>query len=157
MNKNLQYFMRESAKAESIVSVPGIESIKDEHGEVVPFEVKKLSRKSVQEIFAKYETQEIVYDANKKPYVVDGEVVCRTKTDHARAVRHLIVEALQYPNLKDPALMDFFNCYDITDMPLLVFPQADEYAQVVDVVMRTLGLRGASDEQDREVSDAKNS
>lgn len=157
MNKNLHYFMRESAKEESVVTVPGIESIKDEHGKVVPFEVKKLSRKSVQEITGKYETQEIVYDTNKKPYVVDGEVVCRTKNDHARASRHLIVEALQYPNLKDPAMMDFFKCYDVTDMPLLVFPQADEYAQVINIVMRTLGLRDAAEEQNHEVNDAKNS
>lgn len=151
MNQNLHYFMRESAKEEIVITVPGIESIKNEHGEIVPFEVKKLSRKSVQEIFAKYETQEIIYDANKKPYVVDGEVVCRTKVDPDRALRHLVVEALQYPNLKDPAMMDFFKCYDVTDMPLQVFSQGDEYKYVMDTVLQAIGIHHPADEQSREV------
>ena len=39
----------------------------------------------------------------------------------------MIVEALQYPNLKDKELMEYYKCVDITDMPLKVFQNADEY------------------------------
>ena len=31
------------------------------------------------------------------------------------------LEALQYPNLKDPELMKHYNCADMTEMPLKVF------------------------------------
>ena len=34
-NKDLRYFMREEAKVEQIVTVPGPESIKDENGKVI--------------------------------------------------------------------------------------------------------------------------
>lgn len=156
MSKSLHYFMRESAKEEPIIRVSGIESLIDEKGDVLSFEIKQLSRRTIQEIFDKYESREIVYDENKRPYVVDGEVVCRTNTDSARAVRHLIVEALKYPNLKDSELMEFFNCYDVTDMPLHVFSKGGEYNRLVEIVMGVLGMGGSSREQVREVDEAKN-
>ena len=76
--------------------------------------------------------------------------------DGARAPRHMIVEALQYPNLKDKELMEYYKCVDITDMPLKVFPNADEYQHVTRIVMQALGLAETiSDEED--LADAKNS
>ena len=41
-NKDLRYFMREEAKVEQIVTVPGPESIKDENGNVIQLEIKQL-------------------------------------------------------------------------------------------------------------------
>lgn len=41
-NKDLRYFMREEAKVEQIVTVPGPESIKDENGKVIQLEIKQL-------------------------------------------------------------------------------------------------------------------
>ena len=41
-NKDLRYFMREEAKVEQIVTVPGPESIKDENDNVIQLEIKQL-------------------------------------------------------------------------------------------------------------------
>ncbi len=72
-----------------------------------------------------------------------GEVVWKTERDSARASRHMIVEALQFPNLKDKELMEYYGCVDITEMPLKVFPKADEYQHVSRMVMQALGLASA--------------
>ena len=49
-NKNLKYFMRPEAKEELVVEVEGLESIKDEKGNVVPFKIKKLHNETVDKI-----------------------------------------------------------------------------------------------------------
>ena len=36
-------------------------------------------------------------------------------------MRHIVAEALVYPDLKSKELMDFYHCYDISEMPLKVF------------------------------------
>ena len=43
--RTLAYFMRETAKNQDIVEVPGIDSIRDEKGNVVPFKIKMLTKK----------------------------------------------------------------------------------------------------------------
>lgn len=88
--------------------------------------------------------------------MTDGEVIWKTERDGVKATRHLIVEALQYPNLKDPDLMKYYGCVDITEMPLKVFSRADEYQHVNRIVMQALGLAAAPSDEE-ELEDAKNS
>ena len=54
--------------------------------------------------------------------------------------------------------MAFFNCNDIAEMPLKVFPRADEYAHVSRAVMVALGLASepAQEEQENVLNEAKN-
>jgi len=155
MTKNLSYFMRDSARHEEIICVPGPETVVDDEGRPVVFEIKVLSQKTVQDITGRYRTKSVALDADRQPYISGGEVVYQTDTDYARAARHLIVEALQYPNLKDPELMNFFNCHDITQMPLLVFPKSGEYAFVSRAVFEALGLLRPQ-KNNRDVEEAKN-
>ena len=68
----------------------------------------------------------------------------------------MIVEALQYPDLKDPELMKYYGCVDVTDMPLKVFPKPDEYQHVSRIVMQALGLMSKVTD-DEDVEAAKNS
>ena len=67
----------------------------------------------------------------------------------------MIVEALQYPNLKDEELMKYYGVVDITDMPLKVFQTADEYQHVSRVVMEALGLAEPTND-DQDLDNAKN-
>ena len=162
MGKNLKYFMREEALTEKIVTVPGPESIKDENGEVVQLEVKVLSASHIRQINEAYHSRSIATDQKGSPYINGGNVVFRDERDNAKATRHIICEALVYPDLKDPELMKFYKCVDITEMPEKVFARADEYAYVTRIVMALLGLGGqlSDDEQkaanDKEIADAKN-
>lgn len=153
MTKNLKYFMRDNTP--EIVTVPGPDSFKDEAGNVLDLEIKVLSQAEIQRINENYRKKTIATDKKGNPLAYNGEVLWKTEKDSARATRHLIVEALQFPDLKDKELMQFYNCVDVTEMPLLVFARADEFAHVTRAVMTALGLMdGVAD--DEVVEEAKN-
>ena len=153
MTKDLKYFMREHK--EEIVTAVGPQSICDDKGNPIVLEIKVLSNADIQHINDNYRNRAIAMDKKGTPYISMGEVVFKTERDHAKAARHILVDALVYPNLKDPELMKFYNCYDITEMPTLVFPRSDEYAHVSRVVMTALGLTGDV-EEDKDMEAAKN-
>lgn len=152
--KDLKYFMR-STEAE-VVTAPGPDTFKDENGEVIQFEIKKLTQEEINKINDAYRKRSMATDKKGNPLIAMGEVVWKTEKDSARASRHMIVEALQYPDLKDPELMKHYGCVDITEMPLKVFSRADEYSHVSRVVMQALGLvERVNDDED--LNAAKNS
>lgn len=152
--KDLKYFMR-STEAE-VVTAPGPESFKDEDGNVIQFEIKVLTQAEINQINDNYRKRSMATDKKGNPLIAMGEVVWKTEKDSAKASRHMIVKALQYPNLKDPELMKHYNCIDVTEMPLLVFSKADEYQHVSRIVMQALGLASTVND-DEDMKDAKNS
>ena len=155
--RTLSYFMRETAKKQEIVEVPGIESIKDENGHVVPFKIKMLTKKEIDDIYDKYRTRTMLCDKKGKPIFNRGQAVFDINTDSNRALRRIIVEALVYPDLHNKELMEFFDCYDFSEMPLKVFPNPKEYDQVANIVLSALGiLEVENDDSDTEVQEAKN-
>ena len=155
-DKNLKYFMRPEAKEEVVVEVEGIESIKDEKGEKVPFKIKKLHNETVDKINKMYTSRVPAKDKKNNYIIQNGEIVYRVEKDRTKAFHHILAEALVYPNLKDPELMAYFDCHDITDMPQKVFPTNDEYAEVTKKVMTVLGLVDPDEADQKEVDDAKN-
>ena len=151
--KDLKYFMR--SKESEIVTVPGPDTLKDEEGNTIQFEIKVLSQEEINKINDAYRRRSIATDKKGNPLIGNGEVVWKTEKDNARATRHMVVEALQYPNLKDPELMEYYKCVDVTEMPLKVFPRTDEYQHVLRIVMQALGLQSSVDDED-DLEDAKN-
>lgn len=109
MSKNLKYFMREAAEVERVVTVPAPESFKDENGKVIQLEVKVLSSERIRAINEAYHTHTVALDKKGNPYINGGNVVFRDERDNAKATRHILVEALQYPKLDDPELMKYYN------------------------------------------------
>lgn len=155
MKKDLKYFMR--SKEPEIVTVPGPEIFKDGEGKVIDFEIRVLTQEEINRINNNYRKRSMATDKKNNPLVANGEVIWKTEKDSAKATRHLIVEALQYPDLKDKELMDYYGCFDVTDMPLKVFSKADEYEHVLRIVMQALGLSSAvSEDEDKDVDAAKN-
>ena len=136
--RDLKYFMRE--REEQIISVPGPETLTDENGNVLDLEIRVLSNTEIQKINNNYRKRSIATDKKGQPYIANGEVVFKTEKDSAKAARHIIAEALVFPDLKDKGLMEFYHCSDITEMPELVFSRADEYAHVTRAVFTALGL-----------------
>ena len=151
--KSLKYFMRN--REPETVTVPGPETIKDDDGKVIQLEVKVLSQERINQINDAYRKRCMATDKKGNPLIALGEVVWKTEKDSARATRHIIAEALQYPNLQDKELMEYYGCVDITEMPLKVFPRTDEYQHVARMVMQALGLSAAVND-DEELDDAKN-
>ena len=154
--KNLKYFMREELKNEDIVEMAGPDSIRDENGNPVMFQIKRLRRDSVDKIYDRYKTLKPALDRNKKPYVVDGKMVMKEEKDYARALRHVIAEALVYPNLHDEELMKYYDCIDVTEMPTKMFTQK-EYAEVIKMVNHVLGIDDEDEEEQKDdLESAKN-
>lgn len=153
VKKDLKYFMRSNEP--EIVTAPGPESFKDEEGNVIQFEIKKLTQEEITRINDAYRHRGIATDKKGNPLVYNGEVVWKTDRDSAKASRHIIVEALQYPNLKDPDLMKHYGVVDFTDMPLKVFSKADEFQHVSRIVMEALGLISSADDNE-DLEEAKN-
>lgn len=154
MAKDLKFFMRD--KEPQIVTVPGPDTFKDENGEVISLEIKVLTQAEIQKINENYRKRSVALDKKGNPYIALGEVVFKTEKDNARASRHIIAEALVYPDLKDKKLMEYYGCVDITEMPQLVFSRADEYAHVSRMVMSVLGLGGEINTDDETIEAAKN-
>lgn len=153
VKKDLKYFMR--SKEQEVVTAPGPESFKDEEGNVIEFEIKVLTQEEINKINDAYRKHSMATDKKGNPLVAQGEVIWKTEKDNARASRHLVVEALQFPNLKDKELMEYYGCVDVTDMPLKVFSKADEYQHVLRIVMQALGLATTVND-DEELEVAKN-
>ena len=86
--KNLKYFMRPELKEEQIVEVPG--PIKDENGEPIMFQIKKLSQRHIDKIYDRHKVIRNALDKKGKPYIVDG------KRSFVIILRH-IVKSLQNP------------------------------------------------------------
>ena len=82
--------------------------------------------------------------------------VYKVDRDNGRAARHIMAEALVYPNLKDEKLMQFFNCNDITLMPYKVFPDNKEFEYVSNKVMEVLNIIEPEDDKEELVKEAKN-
>lgn len=161
MKKDLKYFMRPEAKEDKTVFAPGPDTIKGEDGKPIMLEIRVLTNRRIREINDSYRERTMATDKRGNPIVANGEVVWKVEKDNAKASRHMMVEALVYPDLKDPGFMEFFGCHDITDMPDLVFPTADEYSHVSRVVMAALGIGPANEQEtdkdtDAAVKEAKN-
>lgn len=156
MAHDLKFFMREQ-KAE-IIKAKGPETFKDDKGEVIEFEIKKLTRAEIQHIFNGYKTRTILKDKRGTPLVVGNEAIFETVKNNEKAQDRIIVEALQYPNLKDKELMKFYGCVDITEMPGKVFPSYDEYSHVLKIVTAALGIGDFGEDEDDSdlVDEAKN-
>ncbi len=157
MTKDLKYFMCDAK--DEIVHVQAPSIFKDEDGNPIMMEIRVLSQKEITDLQNKYKTREIATDKRGNPIISsDNEVVWKTTKDSAKAMRHTIVEALQYPNLKDKSLMEHYNCVDVTEMPLLVFNKADVYTEMTNKVLKALGIAGFDSDEDekQDIEAAKN-
>lgn len=153
MKKDLKYFMRPIEP--EVVTVPGPDSIKDDDGNVLPLEIKALPQETITKINDMYRIKSMATDKKGNPLIANGEIVWKVEKDPGKASRHLIVEALQFPDLRDPELMKYYGCVDVTEMPLKVFPKSDEYQHVSRMVMKVLGLSTEIDDSEEQEA-AKN-
>ena len=155
---DLRVFMRESAKTEEIVTAPGPDTILGKDGKPVELKIRILSQETLNKINDAYKRRSVATDKKGNPYISGGEVAFKTERDNNKASQHIIAEALVYPNLKDQELMAFFNCNDIAEMPLKVFPRPDEYMHVSRAVMAALGILDEPDEETKKEAfdEAKN-
>ena len=152
MKKDLSYFLRNNEP--KIVEIEAPPTIKDAEGKPVMMQVRELPQEKIDEIFDMYTSKRPERDKRKNPLVVNGEVAMRKDRDASRAVRHLVAEALVYPDLHSEEVQKFFSCFELSEILYKVFPAPDEYQYVVNSVLEVLGLTDDTDDDD--VEKAKN-
>ena len=52
--------------------------------------------------------------------------------------------------------MKHYNCVDVTEMPLVVFPKANYFEHVLRIVMQALGLGDFAEDDEETIKEAKN-
>lgn len=146
---NLSAFMKQEFKRDKVVEIPGFDRFKDEKGNPIPFKVRVLDyNKDIKAIREMYRSERIAYDKKtKKPIVDNGELVKNIDFDNDKATANIIVEALEYPNLKDPELMKFYDCDEYIDMPLKVFTPV-EHTELMRRIWIVLGMIKPDDDED---------
>ena len=156
--KSLKAFMRESIKTDEIVSVPGPDTILGEDGKPEMLEIKVLGASEIKKINDMYTSRTMAVDKKGNPYIQNGQVAFKVLSDTDKATGHILAEALVHPNLKDPELMKFFGCHDVSEMAAKVFKRTDEFAHVNRAVMAALGLNRepADVDSQKDVDEAKN-
>lgn len=151
---NIKYFLKNHD--DEIITIPAPASFTDEEGNVVQMQVKILSQERIQEIRNMYKKRAIATDGKGNPLIANGEVVWKTENDPTKAFHHIVAEAIVYPNLTDQELMEFYKCFDITQIILKVFHKTEDYNYVTKAVLTALGLLPEIEDQNEEVDKAKN-
>lgn len=157
---NLKFFMKEELKKDEVVEIPGVETFKDDDGNIIPFKIKILDKNRIAEIRKAYTTRKMLVDAKKKPLLVNGEVQYSRDYDGERATDHIIVESFVDPKLDDPKLMEFYGATDRLDMPGKLFRNLADYQHVSTAVISALGFNPEEAEEaedDKIIGDVKNS
>lgn len=149
--KNLKYFMRPVDDA--IITAPAPASFKDEKGNVVQMEIRRLRQSEIEKINKAYTVRSVATDRRGNPLVQNGNVVWKERRDSDKITHHIVAEALVYPNLKDPELMAYYDVVDVTDMPLAVFNRPGELMEVIDTVWKAIGLRADDNAEERDSED----
>ena len=151
-NKNLAYFLKK--REPKIVEVEAPPTITDENGNPVMMKVRVLTQEELDKIYDNYTTERPERDKRKNPVVVNGNIVMRRDRDNGKALRHLVAEALVFPNLKSEEVQKTFNCYDQSEIIYKVFPTIEEYSYVIRTVLDAIGISDDAEEDD--IENAKN-
>lgn len=155
MKNKLSYFLRKREDQFREFEAPA--SFKDENGKPIMMKVRILSQEEMDNIYEKYTNKQIARDGKKKsPIVQNGMLVEKQARDYGSAMRHLVAEAIVDPDLKSSEAMEFFDCYDMSEIIYKVFPSSEEYNYVVNKVLEILGLTNDIDEESDDVEKAKN-
>ncbi len=150
--KDLSYFMRK--KEPEVIKFDGPPTFVDENGKVLEFEMKVLTMEEQDKINKMYTVKKPAKDKKGNFIIQNGKLVYDENRDSSKAAKHMMAEALIYPDLKDTKLMEHYDCHDIAEMPYKVFPIPEEYNYVNRKMLEIFGYAEKDDEEETE--DAKN-
>lgn len=150
MDMNLKAFMKEELKDRGTMEFPGIERFCDKDGKPIPFILKRLSRKELNDIRDLYKTTTVYRDKKNgnRPLIQEGQVAVLKNYDSERAGRHIMVDAFVQPKLDDPDLMAYYGVVDRLDMPQVLFSDKVDYNYANDCVLEACGLLDKKDEKE---------
>lgn len=156
---NLKFFMVESLNEDEIVEVPGINTFKDDKGKPVPFQIKKLGVKRLNDIRKGCKVKKLLKNGKGKQMFNNlGEPMFETDYNSDEATAKIIVESLVFPYLADKELMEFYKCVDVLNMPMKLFKEPNDFKYVSEQVLLVNGITSEDEEEQEEklIEEAKN-
>lgn len=157
MSVSMKFFMREELKKDEILEVPGLDTFCNEKGKPIPLQIKVLGVDEINKIRKNYTKTKIVLDdKGKRVFDKSGKPMMATECDNVAATNRMIVESLLVPNLKDPEMMEFYDCKDVVEMPMKVFKKPKDYAYVSEQVSNANGSGDDEMSDDELIEEAKN-
>lgn len=157
---NIKAFMKEELKnrEEQTMEFPGVDTFKDKDGKPIPFIIKKLSRKKIDDIREFYTKDEVFRDKQNRGRVLveNGHVVTRERYDSGKASKEMMVEAFVQPKLDDKELMDYYGVVDRLDMVDIMFANNKDFQYANDCLMIALGFKEQESEE-KIIDEVKNS
>lgn len=154
MAVDMKAFMKQDLKDRGTMEFKGIDKFKDKDGKPIPFIIKRLSRREINEIRNMYRTRKVYRDKSNgdRPVITNnGQVAMIQDYDAERAGLQMMVDAFVQPKLDDPALMEFYGVVDRLEMPQVIFSDLEDFNYADDCLMIALGLKNP--ETDDEVID----
>lgn len=155
--KTLDYFLKKHEP--KIVEIKAPESFIDDDGNRIVMKVRVLTQEEIDHIYDNYTRKATAFDGSgkkRKPLVDGGELVVRRERDSSAALRHVVAEALVEPDIKSQVCMEFYNCYDISEILYKVFPLSKDYNYVVTEVLKVLGISNDDENEEDDFESAKN-
>lgn len=154
--RTLAYFMRETAKKQEIVEVPALNPSKMKTDRWYHLRLRCLPKRKLTTSMTSIGQEQCcaIKRANQsltgdRQYLISIQTV--TALSGALWWKHWFI------HLHNKELMEFFDCYDFSEMPLKVFPNPKEYDQVANIVLSALGiLEEENEDSESEVQEAKN-
>ena len=155
---SMKDFMKQDLKDRGTMTFDGIEKLKDKDGNKIPFIIKRLSRKEINDIRNMYRTKKVYKDKSNgdRPVITNnGQVAFIQDYDAERAGLEMMVDAFVQPKLDDPELMSYYGVLDRLDMPQVIFSDLDDFNYADDCLMIALGLKNP-EKDDEVINEVKN-
>ena len=144
---SMKYFMKGNAKAiEEIKPTSVIVSKRfvDEDGNIIPFRIKPISSKRIEQIQEDCTT----------PIKRKGRLTGEEKIDYNRFGARIGIESTVYPNFRDADLLQDYGLVDPVDLAKEILSVGGEYAEWISQVQR---INGFDEDFEELVKSAKNS
>ncbi|MGF6357089.1 hypothetical protein ABIE27_005028 [Paenibacillus sp. 4624] len=142
MTKNMSFFMKGKAAEVKEEEVIITRRYKDEKGEPIPFVMKPLSTKRIDDLEAEC----------TKPEFKKGKKVGE-KLDSKRFSLRIAIESTVYPDFRDAELLKSYGLTDPVDLARTILSVGGEYAEWMQAANR---INGFDESEEDLIEDVKN-
>ena len=152
-NASINAFMRPELKEQTIVEIPGIKTFVDENGEPIPFKIRVITTADLERIRKGCRIRKIAKDSKGKPIFQSGVIQYSEEYDGNAMSKHMIEEALVFPDLHDKELLAYYGVNSAIELVDKLFQKLDDYTYILNKIQEVSGI---SDDGDEIIEEAKN-
>lgn len=116
-------------KKDEIITFKGVDTFKDEEGNPLPIQFRKMDRKEYRRLMKEYITKTPALNSKGDYIISGGKLVYDEELDSEALTDAVIAKTMVSPNLYDKDLMKYYGVYSATDLLNVMF-KGEDYAYV---------------------------